>query len=170
MAFCEMCGANIPDGQTRCANCEAMAARAAKKTSPIDNFGAAFSNSLGAFKTTEINWIGLASLVFMIVTLCVPFLKKTWLWEYGDISGLWYLVPIAVVGSILAYAGGILLKMEKISFVSSIVNLVCFLITWFASLGAGASNFSVGFYLWLIGVIVQLASPIGMKLFKQYVK
>lgn len=162
MAFCEMCGANIPDGQTKCANC---AAKASAPASAMDNMGAALSNQLGALKTTDINWIGLIAQIFNILMLCLPVLRKTHIWEIADSIWTYYFVAFGVIAVIGASVGGYLLKQEKVAKLAGIVNLVALLLVWFPF-----GSFSIGFYLWLIGVAIQLAAPILMKLFKENVR
>lgn len=160
MAFCEMCGTQIPDGQTRCENCAVPATEA--KT--VDITGA-LNEQIGALKGTGINFIGLVAQIFNILMLCLPVLKRTHIWEIADMMGEYYIIAFAVIFSTIASVFGYLLKQEKIARVAGIVNLVALLIVWFPFAG-----FTVGFYLWLIGVVLQIISPYAMKMFNQYVK
>lgn len=165
MAFCEMCGAQIPDGQTRCDNCTAPKTEAPKAQAPAVDVTAAINQGIDVLKDTGINFIGIFAQIFNILMLCLPVLRRTHIWELGDIGGEWYLIPIAVILVIGASVLGYLLKQGKIGKIAGIVNLVALLIVWFPM-----AYFSVGFYLWVIGVVLQLASPYLMKLFKQFAK
>lgn len=169
MAFCEMCGVQIPDGQTRCASCAApQAAPKAASSIDFDNVTATLNNQLGALKQTNLNWIGLVAQIFNILMLCLPVMKRLHIWEIADLAGRFYFIAFGVILAILASAAGYLLKKDKIANIAGIVNLVAFLIVWFCFYDT--TGFTVGFYFWLIGVVIQLVSPLGMKLFKQYVK
>lgn len=165
MAFCEMCGTQIPDGQTRCANCAAPKQAAPSAAATMENVTAALNTQIDALKSTNINWIGLIAQIFNILMLCLPVLKRTHIWEIADYMGEYYIIAFAVILSIVASVLGYLLKQDKIAKIAGIVNLVALLIVWFPF-----GEFTVGFYLWLVGVVLQLVSPFGMKLFKQYVK
>lgn len=157
MAFCEKCGTPVPDGQTRCINCA--------DTNDTKNDNAVLQEQIVALKSTGINFIGLIAQVFNILMLCLPVLKRTHIWEIADRMEEYYIVAFAVIFSIVASVLGYVLKQEKIAKIAGIVNLVAFLIIWFPF-----SGFTVGFYLWLVGVVLQLVSPYAMKLFNQYTK
>ena len=164
MAFCEMCGTPIPDGQTRCDSCAAPKQEAPKAAPTVENVTAVLNNQIDALKKTNINWIGLVAQLFNILMLCLPVLKRTHIWEIADMAGRFYMVAFAVIFVILASVGGYLLKNDKIAKIAGIVNFVAILIIWF--MFYDTAGFTVGFYLWLVGVILQLIAPLGMKLFK----
>ena len=171
MAFCEMCGTPIPDGTTRCDNCAAAENGAAANTAPNASVNAApaagsvdFNKYVDQIKGTGINFVGLFAQIFNILALCLPILKNTHIWEFGDnVGGEWYLIPIAVIFVILASIIGTLLKNDKAIKIASIVKLVCILIVWFP-----CTRFTVGFYLWLVGVVLGLVSTLAMKLINKY--
>ncbi len=169
MAFCEMCGTQIPEGQTRCESCAAPKQEAPKAAPTVENVTAALNTQIDALKKTDVNWIGLVAQLFNLLMLCLPVLKRMHIWEIADdMAGRFYMVAFAVIFVILASVGGYLLKQNKIVKIAGIVNLVAILIIWF--MFYDTIGFTVGFYLWLVGVILQLIAPLGMKLFKQYVK
>lgn len=174
MAFCEMCGTPIPDGTTRCANCAAPAAEAAPAAAPASPT-VDLNEYVGKIKGTGINFIGIIAQIFNILMLCLPVLKGTHIWEIADMLGKYYIVAFAVIFVIIVSLAGYLLKQDKVAKVAGIVNLVALLLVWFpfgtyTLFGVTFGTFAVGFYLWLIGVVLQLASPLAMKLFNQYVK
>jgi len=164
MAFCEKCGTPIADGQTICANCATVQQAPVQQTPTVD-VAASITNSLGAIKSSGLNFIGLVAQLFNILALCLPILKNTHIWEIADMAGEYYIIAFAVIIAILASVFGYLTKSDKIAKTAGIVNLVALLIIWFPF-----TSFTVGFYLWLIGVVFQLVAPIGMKFLDQYIK
>lgn len=181
MAFCEMCGTAIEDGQTRCAACggnqnnasyaqpnqaydQSRQTQAYAQPKTASQMGGINFDPNG-FANLSINIVGLFAQVFNILMLCLPILTRTHIWELGDYSGEWYIIPLVMIGVILASVVGYLLKWKKVSDIAGIVNLVCLLIIWFPF-----TNFTVGFYLWLAGVVLQLGSNLVMKLIRENIR
>jgi hypothetical protein len=158
MAFCEQCGTPIPDGQRRCANC-----------APAQKVGANV-DVIGAIKNTGLNFVGLIAQLFNILMLCLPVIKANHIWEIAENMGAYWIVAFGVIAVILASVFGYLFNQEKVAKIAGIVNLIAFLIVWFPFSSDMFPSFQVGFYLWLVGVILQLAAPIAMKYFNQYTK
>ncbi len=167
MAFCEMCGTPIPDGTTRCDNCAAAETGTAANTAPNAAPAAEsvdFTKYVDQIKNTGINFVGLFAQIFNILAIFLPIVRRYNLWEMADGYERLYIIPIALIFVVLASIIGYLLKNEKIGKVASIVNAVLFLIIFFIP----TVDATVGFYLWLVGVVLGLVSPLAMKLINKY--